>query len=65
MSQAKYKRVIIKISGEALSGAKGNGFDHDYIDKVVDQLLEARKQTFNYESTSKFKTKKKPISDWQ
>ena len=43
MSQAKYKRVIIKISGEALSGAKGNGFDHDYIDKVVDQLLEARK----------------------
>jgi len=43
MSQAKYKRVIIKISGEALSGSKGNGFDHDYIDKVVDQLLEARK----------------------
>ena len=43
MSQAKYKRVIIKISGEALSGAKGSGFDHDYIDKVVDQLIEARK----------------------
>ena len=43
MSQAKYKRVIIKISGEALSGSKGNGFDHDYIDKVVDQLVEARK----------------------
>ena len=29
------------------------------------KLLEARKQTFNYESTSKFKTKKKPVSDWQ
>jgi len=43
MSQAKYKRVIIKISGEALSGKKGTGFDHDYIDKVVNQLAETRK----------------------
>lgn len=43
MSKAKYKRVIIKISGEALSGKKGTGFDHDYIDKVVNQLIETRK----------------------
>lgn len=42
MSQAKYKRVLIKISGEALSGSKGTGFDHDYIDKVVNQLIKAR-----------------------
>ena len=39
MSQAKYKRVLIKVSGEALSGDKGTGFDHDYIDKVVNQML--------------------------
>lgn len=43
MSKAKYKRVIIKISGEALAGKKGTGFDHDYIDKVVNQLIETRK----------------------
>ena len=42
MNQAKYKRVLIKISGEALSGSKGTGFDHDYIDKVVNQLIKAR-----------------------
>ncbi len=43
MGEAKYKRVIIKISGEALAGKNGHGFDHDYIDKVVNQLIEARK----------------------
>ena len=42
MSQAKYKRVLIKVSGEALSGDKGTGFDHDYIDKVVNQIIKAR-----------------------
>ncbi len=42
MSQAKYKRVLIKVSGEALSGDKGTGFDHEYIDKVVNQIIKAR-----------------------
>ncbi len=35
---AKYKRVIIKISGEALAGAKGMGFDQAVLDRVVDQI---------------------------
>jgi uridylate kinase len=35
---AKYKRVIIKISGEALAGEKGMGFDQAVLDKVVDQI---------------------------
>lgn len=34
----KYKRVIIKISGEALAGSKGMGFDQAVIDGVVDQI---------------------------
>ncbi len=42
MNQAKYKRVLIKVSGEALSGDKGTGFDHEYIDKVVNQIIKAR-----------------------
>ena len=34
----KYKRVIIKISGEALAGDKGMGFDQAVVDRVVDQI---------------------------
>lgn len=34
----KYKRVIIKLSGEALSGDKGVGIDEDTIDYVVKQI---------------------------
>ncbi len=34
----KYKRVIIKISGEALAGDKGMGFSQPVVDKVVDQI---------------------------
>lgn len=34
----KYKRVIIKLSGEALSGEKGVGIDEDTIEYVVKQI---------------------------
>ncbi len=40
---AKYKRVIIKISGEALAGAKGMGFDQAVLDRVVDQICKVHK----------------------
>lgn len=35
----KYKRVIIKISGEALAGENKMGFDQSVISKVVDQIV--------------------------
>lgn len=38
MSTAKYKRVIIKLSGEALAGKKGSGIDEAVLDGVVDQI---------------------------
>ena len=31
MANIEYKRVMLKISGEALSGANGFGFDFDII----------------------------------
>jgi uridylate kinase len=34
----KYKRVLIKLSGEALAGEKGRGFDHQVITFVVKQI---------------------------
>ncbi len=33
-----YKRVLIKLSGEALAGPQGHGLDEGVIDSVVDQL---------------------------
>ena len=34
----KYKRVLVKLSGEALAGEQGRGFDHEIIEGVVKQL---------------------------
>lgn len=38
-----YKRVLLKISGEALAGDKRFGFDPSFIDTVVDELVEVYK----------------------
>ena len=43
MSEAKYKRVIIKLSGEALAGDKGNGIDEAILDSVVDEIIAVTK----------------------
>ena len=34
----KFKRILIKLSGEALAGSKGIGFDFDTVMSVVGQL---------------------------
>ena len=34
----KYKRVLIKLSGEALAGAQGHGLDENVISGVVNQI---------------------------
>ena len=36
----KYKRVLIKLSGEALAGAQGTGIDENVISGVVEQIAE-------------------------
>lgn len=36
--QPAYKRVLIKLSGEALAGADGHGIDEDVVAGVVDQI---------------------------
>lgn len=38
--KAKYKRVVIKISGEALGGEKGTGLDFDVLDEVSSAIKE-------------------------
>ncbi|MBR2871085.1 MAG: UMP kinase [Clostridia bacterium] len=43
MQKAKYKRVIIKLSGEALAGEKGNGIDEKILDIVTDEIIAVTK----------------------
>lgn len=41
--QPKYKRVLIKLSGEALAGPEGHGLNENVIAKVVDQIEAIKK----------------------
>lgn len=43
MQKLAYKRVLLKISGESLSGAGGHGFSTDEISSIVDRVSEALK----------------------
>lgn len=38
--QPKYKRILLKLSGEALAGEKKFGLNEDVIEKVVKQIVE-------------------------
>ena len=38
MIQSKYKRVIIKLSGEALAGKQGFGLEHKILDSISRQV---------------------------
>ncbi len=39
MKKAIYKRVIIKLSGEALAGEKGNGIDEKVLSDITDEII--------------------------
>ena len=38
MEAAKYKRIILKLSGEALSGAEGYGIDFDVTKRIAREI---------------------------
>ena len=40
--KSKYKRIIVKLSGEALAGEKGMGLDWDVVKKVVNQIVKLK-----------------------
>jgi len=40
MTTAKYRRVILKLSGEALGGEKGNGIEPTIVQSVAEQIKE-------------------------
>ncbi len=40
--KTSYKRVLLKLSGEALGGESGSGIDHDMVVSVAEQIKEIR-----------------------
>jgi uridylate kinase len=38
MADLKYPRVLLKLSGEALAGDKGTGFDFDMVSRLADEV---------------------------
>ena len=43
MSELKYKRVLLKVSGEALAGDAGRGLDFQVIQSVCDAIAQCVK----------------------
>lgn len=41
MRTPKYKRIMLKLSGEALAGEKGYGIDFDVVGRVAEEIKEA------------------------
>jgi uridylate kinase len=39
-TEPRYRKVLLKLSGEALAGEKGVGFDFDVIDRLADDVKE-------------------------
>jgi uridylate kinase len=39
----KYKRILLKVSGGALSGKNDFGFDKDALDRITDEIIKASK----------------------
>jgi len=44
MSELKYKRVLLKVSGEALAGGAGRGLDFEVIDSVCNVIAQCAKE---------------------
>ena len=42
MSEIKYKRILLKLSGEALAGENKNGIDSDVLDAICDKIKEIK-----------------------
>lgn len=40
MVQARYRRVVLKLSGEALAGSQGRGLDLDFLDTMAVEIQE-------------------------
>lgn len=44
MGNRKFKRIVLKLSGEALAGTKGYGIDPEIVDKIADEIVAVSKK---------------------
>ncbi|PYP80318.1 MAG: UMP kinase [Gemmatimonadetes bacterium] len=44
MAELRYQRVLLKISGEALAGERGLGFDFDTMDRIAEEIAAVVRQ---------------------
>lgn len=44
MSEAKYKRILLKLSGEALAGEKKTGIDAEVLGRICDEIKKVKEQ---------------------
>ena len=44
VAEHRYQRVLLKISGEALAGERGLGFDFDTMDRIADEIAAVVRQ---------------------
>jgi len=43
MPETQYRRILLKLSGEALQGSQGFGIDPDVINGIANEILQAHK----------------------
>lgn len=43
MADVKYKRILLKLSGEALAGKNKVGIDSEFVEKICDKIKEVKK----------------------
>jgi len=44
MGTPRYKRIILKLSGEALAGKQGYGIDHDIVNAIASEVKEVKEE---------------------
>jgi uridylate kinase len=47
MSEAKYKRILLKLSGEALAGDSKKGIDPNVIGEICDEIKKVKRMNFS------------------
>ena len=52
-NEAKYRRIVLKLSGEALAGEKGYGIDPNVVNSIARQIKEEIENKLSYHGTIK------------
>ena len=47
MADLAYQRVLVKLSGEALAGSKGFGFEFSVMERLVDEIKQVHEMGVN------------------